>query len=294
LEIENLLKKLNLQIARNILTGGRGSLEKLKRQNNALLTEKKRLLADSRFGEDYLNPSYRCPVCHDTGFVGNERCACFKQRLIEKYYGLSNLQGVLGTENFGTFNKNCYSSQEDAAYGLSPRDQIEIIYRHCRQFITDFQPGASDENLLFYGRPGLGKTFMCNCIAKELLDRGVTVLYVTAPKLFKMLEDCRFNHDYTAKPEMLDAITDVDLLIIDDLGTEMATIFTSSELFNILNTRIIERKAVVISTNLEPEEFKNQYSERITSRFFGHFKMLRFIGEDIRIVKKYHNISRAS
>jgi len=212
---------------------------------------------------------------------------CLKQRLIQKYYDCSNLSGVLERENFSTFDIRCYSATVINSEQMSPRARMEAIHGVCKEFTEGFMGEEKRGNLLFYGEPGLGKTFLCNCIAKEILDKGATVLYSTAPKLFKALEVFRFNRQEAGDPETVEALTEVDLLIIDDLGTEVSTLVTASELFNILNTRLLENRSIVISTNLSPAEIKNQYSERIVSRFFGEFKMLKFIGDDIRVKKKY-------
>ncbi|MDR1558614.1 MAG: ATP-binding protein [Clostridiales bacterium] len=286
LTIENQLKSISVKLARQILTnGGDGkALERLRRESENLVAEKRQILADSQFGADFLDSAYRCPICRDTGFVGSTRCTCLKQRLIQKYYDCSNLSLVLEQENFSTFDLRCYPANVNGAEDMSPRSRMKAILKVCKEFADGFGNGG---NLLFYGEPGLGKTFMCNCLAKEILDKGATVLYSTAPKLFKALEEFRFNRREAGDPETVDALTEVDLLIIDDLGTEVSTLVTASELFNILNTRLLENRSIIISTNLSPADFKNQYSERIVSRFFGHFKMLRFIGDDIRVKKKY-------
>ncbi|MDR2649172.1 MAG: ATP-binding protein [Clostridiales bacterium] len=286
LTIENQLKSISIKLARSILINGGDikALDRLRRESEALMAEKKQILADSRFGVDFLDAAYRCPVCRDTGFVGSTRCMCLKQRLIQKYYDCSNLSGVLEQENFSTFDLRCYSVNTTDSEEMTPRARMKGILKVCREFVDRFGNG---DNLLFYGKPGLGKTFMCNCLAKEILDKGATVLYSTAPRLFKAVEAFRFNRQEAGDPETIEALTEVDLLIIDDLGAEISTLVTASELFNILNARLLENRSIIISTNLSPADFQNQYSERIVSRFSGHFKMLKFIGDDIRIKKKY-------
>jgi len=288
LAIESQLKSISMKLARNILTNGgdvRG-LDRLKHESESLSAEKKQLLAINGFGADYLDTPYHCPICQDRGFVGSARCTCLKQRLIQKYYDCSNLIGI-ERENFSTFDLRCYATNVIEAEDMSPRARMKAILKVSKEFADNFGSETPAGNLLFYGEPGLGKTFLCNCLAKEILDKGATVLYSTAPKLFKTLEAFRFNRQEAGDPEILEALNEVDLLIIDDLGAEISTLVTASELFDILNTRLLNNKSIIISTNLSPADFTNQYSERIISRFFGSFKMLKFIGDDIRVKKKY-------
>jgi len=287
--IETQLKEISIWLARQILTNGRDSksLERLKRESDLLVSEKKQLMADSRFGADYFDTPFRCPVCHDTGFVGTARCACLKQRLTEKYYNCSNIGDALLHENFSTFDIGCYSAKVVESEGVSPRLKMKAVLDICKGFADSFINGRPSGNLLFYGKPGLGKTFLCNCLAKEILDRGATVLYMTAPKLFKALEAFRFEAQKEGEPEPLGIVTDVDLLIIDDLGTEISTLVTASGLFEILSERLLLNKPIIISTNLSPTDIMNQYSERIASRLVGDFRMLKFIGDDIRLRNKY-------
>lgn len=280
-----------IALAKMALTGDEGELAQLKAESQALAQEKAALFKANGIPEDYFVPPYRCVLCSDTGFVDNadgppERCRCLKQRLINKYYDLSNLKDILAYENFDTFDLRYYSHEVSANEGLSPHANMQTVYQAAMNFVLQF--GTGFQSLLLYGETGLGKTFLCNCIAKDLLDQGYTVLYVTAPRLFKVIEDYRFNRDEMEEPdEMVDAVSTVDLLILDDLGAEFATVVTSASLFDIVNQRLLARKPTVISTNLSPSDMETQYSDRIISRFLGHYKMLKFFGDDIRIRKKY-------
>jgi DNA replication protein DnaC len=285
-EIDEKLTAIGLSLARLTLAGDEAALQKAHAELTTLLDEKKKLMPDR-----YLDAVYRCAVCSDTGYIQSDdapavRCACLKQRLIEKYYRLSNLYGILEKENFDTFDLRYYSMSVDEDEGLSPHTNIQTIYKIAMQFVLQFD--KTFQNLFLYGNPGLGKTFISNCIAKDLLDKGKTVLYITAPRLFKTIEDSRFNRDQMDEPdEMLEATTQVDLLILDDLGTEFSTIVTSSALFDIINQRLLTKKQTIISTNISADQLESQYSARIGSRFFGNFDMLKFFGDDIRIKKKY-------
>ena len=262
-------------------------IKNLQDSTRSLKTEKERLLTEAGIPKGYFVDIHRCRSCQDTGYIEGNRCKCLNQRLIEKYYDLSNLRGQLEAENFNTFELRYYSNKLDPLRGLSPYRNMELIYKEILNFVKSF--GKADEefqNLLFYGAPGLGKTFLCNCIAKEILDAGHTVLYMTAPQISKLVEDYRFNRQEMENPEFaMDAVTDVDLLIIDDLGAEFDTIVTSAALFNIINQRLLAKKSTVISTNLPPEELETQYSDRMVSRFWGNYKISKFIGDDIRAKK---------
>ena len=202
-------------------------------------------------------------------------------------YDGSNMREITKYENFDSFNINFYSENQMAGENMSPRENMQRILAVCLEFTKNFSKKTC--NLMFYGPSGLGKTFLCSCIARELLDKGYTVLYATSPQLFKAIEKERFSRtdENEDRRTINDDIQAVDLLIIDDLGTELNTSFTSSELFDILNTRLIASKPVIISTNLLFEEIQERYSERITSRIMGDYKPLKFYGEDIRIMKSF-------
>lgn len=258
----------------------------LEKQNTELVHEKLQLLEANGYGKDYLSLSYICENCKDTGYVDNKMCKCMQQKLIEKAYIQSNLKDVLLNENFDNFDIRFYSETVDAKEGISPKENIMKIMKTCMQFTRDFE--VDYKNLILYGNSGLGKTFLCNCMAKELLDIGKTVLYVTAFQLFKLIEEERFNKNSDEEiHEYLDTVLTVDLLLIDDLGTEFCTVITSSELYNIINIRLLNRKSTVISTNLAPSNWVDIYSDRVVSRIQGNYTALKFFGEDIRIKKKY-------
>ena len=291
-EIDKSLSIIGLSLTRLAMSGDESALRQTRAEAEALKQEKSEILAASGVAEDYLTAVYSCMHCEDTGYKPfppgqlPQRCACLNQRMIEAYYSLSNIKGVLSEENFDTFDHRCFSPNIIEAEGISPQTNMRAIYRMATEFVQDFADKFN--NLLLYGRTGLGKTFVCHCIAKDLLDEGHTVLYLTAPRLFKIIEDYRFNRESMDEPdEMLEAVSDVDLLILDDLGAEFVTVVTSSALFDIINQRLLAKKSTVISTNLSPPELERHYSERIVSRFAGHYQMIKFFGEDIRVKKKY-------
>jgi len=190
----------------------------------------------------------------------------------------------LDTQNFDNFDFSYYSDTIVESEGISPLTNIKSIFQTCFNFVQNFD--KTDDNLLLYGGPGLGKTFLSSCIAKDLLDRGKTVFYQTAFKIFGLLEDYKFNRsEESATKTQVDRLFDVDLLIIDDLGTEFVNTYTSSAFFNILNSRLLDKRKTIISTNLNMEELVNLYSNRVVSRIIGHYIPLKFFGEDIRKLK---------
>jgi len=290
-DIDQSLSKMGATLAKLALAGDNLGMENVRKESVTLKAQRDQLLKNT-VGIDYLTPAFRCQDCQDTGHIIESpgspaiRCGCLKQRLIDEYYRLSNMKEALSDENFDTYDLRLFSEDIIPDEGLSPHVNMQRIYRLATQFVLDFD--REFNNLLLYGEPGLGKTFVCHCIAKDLLDMGRTVLYQTAPRLCKILEDYRFNREAMTEPdEMIANLDDVDLLILDDLGAEIPTIVTSAALFDIINQRLLSRKPTVISTNLTPGALESQYSERIVSRFLGNYQMIKFFGEDIRVKKKY-------
>jgi len=253
--------------------------------NDILLKEKVQLLLNNDYPQNFLEIMYDCPICKDTGYIDTKKCNCLKQNLINIAYSQSNLQNILSVENFNTFNFAYYSESYTNNEELSPRQNMIQIRNYSLKFIETFENNAN--NLILYGKTGLGKTFLCNSIAKELLDKGFTVLYLTSFALFQIFENHRFSYksNVSKTQDHFDTIFDVDLLIIDDLGTEFTTSLTGVELFNCINSRILTKKSTIISTNLQPNEWGSQYSERFTSRILGHYKIMKFFGNDIRLQK---------
>ncbi len=283
--IDDEIMKLNVDFAKSALKncGKNRNIGELKEKNNSLILKKENLLKQYGIGKDFFDSVYKCKECKDTGYIGNKECKCLKKRLIEAAYDMSNLKEVLENENFEKFDISFYSDKIDERTGKSSKERIEFILLKALDFVRNFDNKFG--NLFLYGKSGLGKTFLCNCIAKELLDKGKSVLYLSATQLFKMLEKDTFKNDGEEFGEVLNLIFDADLLIIDDLGTEFQTSFTASEFFNIINFRYIKKKPVVISTNLEPKDIIDKYSDRVVSRFYGNYDFLEFLGEDIRILK---------
>ena len=285
-EIDSQLAGVNIDMAKALASGAKISTEELRAKVKSLNDERDTLFKQGGYKKDYFEDIYKCNICQDTGFADGERCFCLNQRLISRYYDMSNLKNILAKENFDNFDLRYYSDTKIAEEGMAPKDKIKLIYQLSVNFVSGFD--TNPVNLLFYGKTGLGKTFMCNCIAKDILDMGHTVLYATAGKLFKTIEDARFNRDEMVDPaEQIDFFYSADLLIIDDLGTEFSTLATQSALFDIVNSRILECKPTIISSNLSLKDIEQQYSDRLVSRLQGNYEFLKFLGEDIRTMKKY-------
>lgn len=286
-QIDDTISSISLQQTKYLINGDNDALETLRDNLYNLRKQREKLLKLSGFPTDYMEMQYSCGKCRDTGYIGNEKCHCFKQAIINLLYDQSNLKNILSNENFSTLSYAYYSKE------LTDNMTNETVYNHmsdvieeCRQYVDNFS--AIKGNILFTGTTGVGKTFLSNCIAKSLIDRCFSVVYLTAAGLFDIFSKQAFRRDEdTDDIEIDNYILDSDLLIIDDLGTELANSFTISKLFYCVNERLLREKGTIISTNLSTEDISNIYSERISSRIFSNYKLLRLFGNDIRIIKKY-------
>ncbi|KIR03149.1 DNA replication protein DnaC [Lachnospiraceae bacterium TWA4] len=272
LEIEEEQTTLYAQMARKRLLGDELEVSKIKNQMVALKEEKEVLLQNYGFTKDYMDMQYQCPKCKDTGYIDNKKCECFKRREIDLLYTQSNLKEILEKENFDTFSMDWYDEKE--------REQMTKIAKACMTMIADF--GNRPYNLVFTGPAGVGKTFLTHCIAKALIDDCFSVIYLSAVEFFDLLSKQNFEE----KELDLQYLLTCDLLIVDDLGTELSNSFTVSKLFYCLNERALRKKSMVISTNLSMADLKELYTERIMSRLISDFTIFKMDGSDIRIKKK--------
>ncbi len=269
---------------RALLEGNSDSGSAYRNSLTQIAAQRAALLKANGYPADYLEMHYDCPDCQDTGYIGGERCHCLRQAAIDLLYTQSGLKEILKEENFGTFSFAYYpDAPVNPATGLTPRQNMHHVVSECRSFIDRFD--SEYANLFFYGETGLGKTFLSHCIAGELLGSSHSVIYYSAYDLFDLLAKETFRRESGSQhdPEFF---TDCDLLIIDDLGTELTNAFVTSRLFLILNERISRRKSTIISTNLTLPAFSETYSERVFSRITSEFRFLGFYGNDIRIQKK--------
>ena len=251
------------------------------RRENMLLQQERAELAALYFEEGYLDDSPVCDRCGGIGYIGSTMCECLRELCSqEQKKELTLLSG--GRENFAQFKLEYYPDTVDSRYGASPRMIMERNFRTCKNYALNFSKESG--NLLFVGGTGLGKTFLSACIARAVVDRGYSVVYETASRLFTKLEQARFNPTEENRSEA-DKLNQCDLLIIDDLGTELPGQFVTAALYSLMNDRILSGKPMVISTNLNVDEAARRYSPQIASRLRGNFNRLTFVGEDIRVLK---------
>lgn len=283
-EIENEMVKLSIDITRAILNKVHDTdtlLEQLQKRHMDLKIEKAEILSSNNYPIDYLELKYQCKNCKDTGFIEDVKCSCLIQKEIMDLYHRSNLGENINNENFDQFRLDYYSD-EKSEEGYSPKHNMKNIYMTCIKYVQNFD--SHSINLLFIGNPGLGKTFLCNSIAKDLLEQGKSVIYQVSSELIDLVRKYKFDFENEDNNfSSLNEIYNCDLLIIDDLGTELPTQFSSLVIYNILNKRLLNNKKIIISTNLNTDEIMKNYSERIYSRLFGNFNMYKFFGEDIRL-----------
>ena len=277
-EIDRALSSTGLRIMREALNGREGLADRIRRleEGNTLLLEARaEFLRANGYPEDYSDVHYECGECMDTGFVNGRMCKCLRTALNYAGYESSGVLKLIEKQNFETFDLTYYEGKE--------RLNMENVLQRTKMYASRFD-GQSMHNLLFVGTTGLGKTHLSSAIAKVIIENGYDVLYESAQKIFSDFEAERFGR-VPAGENRTNRYFECDLLIIDDLGTEMQTQFTVPCLYNLINSRLIAEKSMIISTNVKKEELLLKYSDRITSRLFGEFEICIFAGKDIRSQK---------
>ena len=281
-EIDRLLQRTMAKAAMSVFAGGDAKtlMEQAKEENQALQREREWIL-DTNFEEGFLDETPICPICSGTGYVGSNMCECLQELCRqEQKKELTFLSA--GRESFDQFRLDYYSDRVDMKIGVSPRMIMEKSFQTCKRYAYNFNMKAG--NLLFSGNTGLGKTFLSACIARTVADSGYSVVYESAGHLFQTMERARFesseeNRHAAAK------YNDCDLLIVDDLGTELPGQFVTAALYALVNDRLLEGKPTIISTNLTEEDLVRRYSPQIASRLRGSYRRVAFVGEDIRLLK---------
>ena len=293
-ELDEEIKLSYLNAAKmSIMNKDTSEIDKIKAKTRELSHERNKLLAKAGYSTDYLSPLYDCPICQDTGFVNQQKCSCFRLKIIDALYIQSNMQNVFEKENFNTFKTSYYSKEIPESKGYSPYDNIISVLERAHNFIDTF-----DENntagILIYGETGLGKTFLTNCIAKELLDREHSVFYLSTNELFDQILSNYIMNNNTDYEDLYSYLYTCELLIIDDLGTELTNNFVRSQLFEIINKREISAKKMLISTNLSMKDLRGRYSERIMSRIIDNYTVFNIYGDNIRYQKRKNAINQAN
>ena len=288
-EIEKEINTLGFKAASSILTGSNKPKD-FNTRLGELKREKKKLLKEHGYNSSYLEPNYECKICKDTGYVDNANrvmCSCLKQKLLDLSYVNSNISN-LSKQNFANFNERIFSNKVDKdKYGsnISPRENILDIKEKCLKFVDEFD-NPDTKNLLFSGAVGLGKTYMSSCIASEIIKKGKTVLYQTAPILIESIIDYKFSNNKRNEGNIYKDALETDLLIIDDFGTQYQSSVNYSSFFDIINSRILgyhgKPVKTIISTNMDIIDIFD-YDERIGSRIAEHYDIFKFFGDDMRL-----------
>lgn len=287
-EIDGELRATMSRILASALRRGsdpRTAIEALKKQNLGLQEERAMLLDQLGLPADCLEEKPTCPLCGDTGYRDGGMCRCLRTYCAREQQRELSRMLDLGGQSFETFSLEWYSEAEDPALGVSPRENMDWICKTCKRWAAAFGPGSG--SLLLTGDPGLGKTFLSAAIAREVSGDGWSVVYDSAVHIFDRFEARKFGRESGEVVESdVERVLDCDLLILDDLGTEMTTPFVQSALYTIVNSRIMDRRSTILSTNLRLEELSRRYTPQTASRIEGEYQVLPFFGEDIRRLKK--------
>lgn len=290
-EIDRLLRKTIAEIITSALREGRDpapAIGVIRDKNMDLQAERAELLSAHGYAPDALDGTPACPKCRDVGWVGSKMCSCLRDLCTEEQIkGLSQLLD-LGEQSFDSFQLDYYSPLPWGGSGISPRENMEMVYEICGDYARKFGRYYFN-NLFLTGAPGLGKTFLSACIARTVSENGFSVVYDTAVNIFSRFEAQKFAKDAEDARDARDETRRYlacDLLILDDLGSEMTTPFVQTAMYTLVNTRLMSEKKTVISSNLSMDDVRRRYSPQIASRLAGEYRALEFIGEDIRLLRK--------
>ena len=285
-QLEAEIAERSVACAKKLLEGDKSVLDRLKEDLKDLREQKSLIIRAAGYPDDYLELHYRCPDCRDTGLVDGRKCHCFLQAQMKLLHAQSNLEDVLERENFKALSYEYYDDTEILPQlGITNAAYMRRVVAGCKAFVRDFD--KKHDNLLFTGSTGVGKTFLTNCIARELIERSFSVVYLQAVEMFEIFSKERFSNDSTDEDrDRSRYLLDCDLLIIDDLGTELVNTFTTSQLFYCINERLNSSKSTIISTNHPLNELRDRYTERVTSRLISKYTIIPLYGDDIRLRKK--------
>ena len=284
--IDSRIAELSVNMAVMRVKGQKPDMKAYQEEKQGLARRKQELLQQAGYTLQDLEPVYECPICRDTGFVNGEKCGCFKARIIDILYDQSNLRQILQKENFQYYSLEYYSPVPlPGGSGESPLSLAKNALQSAWDFVHHFS--ETSDNLFITGGTGTGKTFLCNCIAREILNAGYPVIYLSAFRFFEILRDNAFGDLRTQDTRgAREDLNSCDLLIIDDLGTEFTNTLTQSVFFDCINERLLRNRHTIISTNLSIEQISKNYSERVFSRIAEKYTYIELLGQDIRISKK--------
>jgi DNA replication protein DnaC len=281
-EIERELALTGVSAAREILAAGgdtAGRIDRLRRQNFALQAERAELLVSNGYPQGILAVNYFCQKCRDTGYVGESICECLRTLLREEACKVANAGSPLPLFTFDTFDLGYYPDTSDGKYDFNVRWHMEKVFSHCKSYAADFK--HADTSLLLLGKTGLGKIHLALSIANAVIEQGFGVIYDTAQNIFTRMEEEYFGR---SEKKYTFSVFDCDLLILDELP-DFASPFAINNLYNIINTRMLRNRPIIVSTNLTENELASRYGERIFSRLIGQFTLVKFFGGDIRQLK---------
>ncbi|MBO4391499.1 MAG: ATP-binding protein [Lachnospiraceae bacterium] len=301
-ELESKQAALRAEMIKKIFDSSEEEMDRYQKATEEFLQQKKELLLSHGYPADYEDLRYDCPDCKDTGrLLDGSRCRCFQKRAIEMVYESSNLSRIVERENFRTFSLDYYSKEDiDPVNNISIYELMKYNLETCKRFAKDF-PKDPSLSLLITGPTGTGKTFLAHCVADQLLSSGFSVIRLSATQLIEVFEEqqrnrYRYNHeDNFADQEEFSAdelrhyLFECDLLIIDDLGTEMPNSFTINKIFTVIDDRQTRQKGTLITTNLSMQAIRDSYTERISSRLFSGYKILQTAGADVRMLSRKQN-----
>lgn len=284
-EIDRQLRMTMAMAAQAAFTQGGDAMQAMEevKQKNLALQQERQQLVHLYFEEGFLDDSPICDHCGGSGYVGATMCECLKELCRQEQKKELTFLNV-GRETFDQFRLDYYPDKTDSRLGVNIRSVMEKTFQTCRKYAYTFTEKSG--NLLFSGDTGLGKTFLSACIARAVADRGYSVVYESAGHLFSNLERAKFSGDEQAREEIR-KYSICDLLIVDDLGTEMPGQFVTSALYSLVNDRLLDGRPMIISTNLNTEDLAKRYSPQIASRLRGSFTRVAFLGEDIRVKKNW-------
>lgn len=281
--LETLMSRNSLNVARVHLKAEENleaAIQALKTENLNLRQEKMELLVAHGYPMDYMDLKFKCRKCNDTGFIAGKKCSCYNGHLAEIVYEESHFKELMKDNSFMTYDDSLFDDKSvNPEYNKTVKQNMRDNLKMALRYVSEFSIHA--ENLYLYGPSGTGKTFLASCIARELLNEGNLVLYRTSAQLIDDIKDIKFRDN----KELENLVMNCELLIIDDLGTEMVSDLAKTEIFNLINIRLLHKKKMIISSNLKLENIRDKYSERLSSRIIGDFIFVPFFGEDLRLIK---------